>query len=149
MDAHVPQRDGQLMTVTVDTSSGDLSTTLTNLPQITLLAAAEDAESAIADLTIKGDTSVRCEGADLGQIKSATWLQKAPQTTQPKFSRTVSLVVTLGRQHPTDRPGPDFIAHCPPDMKLQAVSGSFSASATNGVGKTVRTGTFRFSWTRP
>jgi hypothetical protein len=149
MDAHVPQPNGQSKIFTVTPTSGDQSTTLTNLPAITLIASAEDQESAIGDLTINGETSVSCEGPEIGRRQDATWVKKAPQSTQPQFSRLVSLNVTLGRQNPTDRPGVDFIAHCPSDMKLTAVSGDFSASATNGSGKNVVTGTFSFEWSRP
>lgn len=149
MDAHVPQPNGQAMIITVTPTSGDKSTTLASLPVITLIASAEDQESAIADLTINGETAVSCVGTELGQNQNATWVKKAPQTTQPQFSRLVSLNVPLGRQNPTDRPGVDFIAHCPSNMRLTAVSGDFSASATNGAGKNVTTGTFSFRWRRP
>ena len=54
MDAHVPQPNGQLKIFTVTPTSGNQSTTLTNLPVITLIASAEDQESAIGDLTING-----------------------------------------------------------------------------------------------
>ena len=149
MDAHVPQPNGQLKIFTVTPTGGNQSTTLTNLPVITLIASAEDHESAIGDLTINGETSVSCEGTETGRRQDATWVKKALQSTQPQFSRTVSLNVPLGRQNPTDRPGVDFIADCPSDMKLTRVSGDFSASATNGAGKNVRTATFSFAWARP
>jgi hypothetical protein len=149
MDAHVPQPDGSLATFTVSTTSGDQSTTLTRLPAITFLAQAEDPESAISELKITGETRVVCEGPELGRQQDASWLQPAPVATDPQFTRTASLTVTLGRQNPGDRPGADFIAHCPPDMKLMTVSGQFASSATNGVGKALETGVFSFRWVRP
>jgi hypothetical protein len=149
MDAHVPQPDGQVTIVTVNPSSGDQSVTLTRLPAITLLAQAEDAESAISDLRIEGETTVSCVGTELGENKHASWLKAMPASTEPRFSPLISLTVKLGRQSPSDLPGPDFIAHCAPDKKLTAVSGEFWAIATNGVGKSLRTGRFHFGWTRP
>ncbi len=149
MDAHFTRRDGQGVLVTVTPTSGNQLVTLDNLPAITLLVRAEDHESAVADLRIVGETTVNCVGEELGQQKHASWLQPALATAQPKFTRYASLVVALGRQHPNDRPGADFIAHCPPDMKLTSVSGEFHASATNGVNQTVRTGLFSFRWLRP
>jgi hypothetical protein len=153
MDAHVPQPDGQNAVFSLNASSGPQSTILRSLPRITLLVQAEDPESAISDVRIIGETRVSCVGAELSQNKDASWLKAAPPVAQPQFTRNVSLNVTLGRQNPNDRPGPDFIAHCPPDMQLTSVSGSFHASATNGstatgVTKTVRTGVFAFRWTR-
>jgi hypothetical protein len=149
MDAHVPQPDGQVTIVTVNPNSGDQSVTLMRLPAITLLAQAEDAESAISDLRIEGETTVSCIGPELGQDKHASWLKTLPASTEPRFSPLISLAGKLGRQSPTDLPGPDFIAHCPPDKKLTAVSGEFWASETNGVDQSLRTGRFHFGWTRP
>lgn len=149
MDAHVPQANGQLTTVTVTPTSGNRSMTLTNLPAITLIADSADQESAIADVRIVGETNVTCKGEELAQNKHASWLKAAAPSPQPQFARAVSLAVKLGRQDPGDRPGADFIAHCPPDMRLTSVSGEFSASATNGVNMTLRTASFGFRWVRP
>jgi hypothetical protein len=75
MDAFYTNRAGQGVTVSVSPTSGAKSVTLDNLPDIALLAVAEDPESAIPRLDIRGESTVWCEGTDLGRSKHATWLK--------------------------------------------------------------------------
>src|SRR5262249_49572979 len=149
LDAHVPQPSGQDTIVTVTPTGGAKSITLTNLPEITLIAAAEDPERAIAHLAISGQTVVVCRGTD-GKRQTVRWLKSAPPAVQPQFSRLVSLPVRLGRQAPTDHFS-DFIAHCDPGLTVSSVDGDFSATTTNGAAqpKSLKTATFHFGWTRP
>lgn len=148
MDAHYVSRAGDGQLKTVSAGQPGVTVALDNLPALTFIARGDDAESGISSIAIHGETDVDCVQGDLAQNKHGTWLQRSPDGTEPASSRTISLVVKLGRQSPSD-PYWDYIARCPAGMNLVSVSGSFWADATNGVGLTDRTSEFRFSWTRP
>src|SRR4249919_804485 len=91
MDAFVPTRTGGgLDVVSVSATTGNKSVTLDNLPDIKLIAVAEDPESGISKLEITGGTTVVCDGpGDLSDSKQALHSKPSIGGEEPTFSREV------------------------------------------------------------
>ena len=153
MDAFVPTRIGGLDVVSVSATTGNKSVTLDNLPDIKLIAVAEDLESGISRLEITGGTTVVCDGpGDLSDTKQALHSKPSIGGEEPTFSREVEYTIELGKQRPDDT---EFLGTCPPNSTLSSITGSFRALAKNGAtsndggGLPANTGSFSFSWSRP